>query len=114
MKYKQYPSFESISVCMDNREDQYVITNLYYLGYSMKHRFTQAAFLSDFKDLVENVICDNRKRIILGDFNINIKDKSKLETFNLKRILNKCSSLMLHHTPKTHQLGGNIDLLISY
>ena len=112
MKYKQYPSFESISVCMDNKKDQYVITNLYYPGYSMKHRFTHAAFLSDFEDLVENVICGNRKRIILGDFNIHTKDNSKPETLNLERILNKCS-LILHETPKTHQLGGVIDLVIS-
>ena len=99
-------------MCMDNREDQYGITNLYYPGYSMKHSFTHAAFLSDFEDLVENVLCGNRKRIILGDFNIHTEDNSKPETLNLERILNKCS-LILHETPKTHQLGGVIDLVIS-
>ena len=87
-------------------------SRIYIILYTLLHRFTQAAFLSDFEDSVENVICGSKKRITLGDSNILTEDNSEPETFNLEIVINKCS-LMFHHTPKTHQVSGINDLVIS-
>ena len=108
--YKQYPSFESISVTIQKFAHQIVITNLYYPGYSEKHRFTQTSFLDDFEKLVEDELCscDN---LIVGDFNVHTEDLTSTSTTKLLRILNE-QQLFLHKTRATHNQGGTIDLII--
>ena len=50
LKYKQYPSFEAVTVIFSNSYNQPAITNLYYPGYSDKHKYSHASFLNDFDD----------------------------------------------------------------
>ena len=54
IKYKQYPSFESITVIFGSYSNQPAITNVYYPGYSAKHKFLHTAFLANFEELCNN------------------------------------------------------------
>ena len=110
IKYKQYPSFESVSVIMKGFVSQTVITNLYYPGYSQKHRFTHNAFLDDLDDMLETELC-NQENIVIGDYNIHSEDNTREETVKLRNIL-ATRDLQLHGTAATHSLGGTIDLII--
>ena len=67
IKCKQYPSFESLTVTLQSVANAPVFTNLYYPGYSAKHKFTKQAFIEDFCNLWENDLenCNNK---IFGRF----------------------------------------------
>ena len=87
------------------------ITNIYYPGYSAKHKHSQISFLNDLEELYGNeLICyDN---IIVGDINIHTEKLEDAATKKLYEIL-IAFDLHLHITDPTHKQGGVIDILIS-
>ena len=50
--YKKTKSFESLSVFMNTPHGKCTFTNVYYPGYSPKHKFTKASFLNEFDKLL--------------------------------------------------------------
>ena len=37
--YKQYKPFESVGVWLETADESFVLTSLYYPGYSLKHKY---------------------------------------------------------------------------
>ena len=48
--YKQPSSFESISMQFESPNTKYTLTNIYYPGYSPKHKFTRTAFIEQLDE----------------------------------------------------------------
>ena len=111
IKYKQYLSFESISLSITSQKESFIFTNIYYPGYSPKHRYTYLYFLNELDELLESVLNCGRKNILFGDFNIHMEDSLRNETIKLNEIFAKYSLTQLMKTV-THKLGGIIDLIV--
>ena len=110
MKYNKYSSFESVSIVIGSGTNQTVVSNLYFPGYSPKHRFTHNAFLNHLEELIETDLCVE-ENIIVSDFNIHAEDMTRDETIKLQNLL-VGQNILPHNTAATHNLGGTIDLLI--
>ena len=113
IKVKQYPSFETQVVQINTNCELLTIGNVYFPGYSEKHRFTQSMFIADFEDFLQEVMCCRGHRIIVGDFNIHMNDGDRVETRGLKSVIwaDGFANLV---TTKTHELGGLIDLVLCH
>ena len=73
---------------MEGSSNQTVITNLYYPGYSQKHRFTHTAFIEELDDLLETELC-NYDNLLVGDFNKHSDDSTLDETVKLYNIMSE-------------------------
>ena len=111
MSYKQYASFESQVVCVDTTQGKLMISNIYFPGYSTKHRFTHSMFIEDFQDFINEELNLSGPCIVLGDFNIHMEDSNRPETNAMKAVLQSCE-LICMPTSKTHTLGGQIDWIL--
>ena len=110
LKYKQYPSFEAVTVIFSNSYNQPAITNLYYPGYSDKHKYSHASFLNDFDDFCSTEMI-GYENIIVGDFNIHMENEELSATKRMKEVITG-NDFYCFNTPPTHKQGGKIDLLM--
>ena len=110
MKYKQYPSFEAATAIFSNSYNQPAITNLYYPGYSDKHKYSHVSFINDFDDFCSTEII-GYENAIMGDFNIHMENHEDSVTKRMKEVI-AGNDLYCFNTPPTHGQGGKIDLLM--
>ena len=87
IKVKQYPSFETQVVRISTSFEHLTVSNVYFPGYSEKHRFTYSMFIAYFEDFLQEVMCCRGHRIIVGDFNIHIDDSDRVETRGFKSVI---------------------------
>ena len=71
-------------------------------------------FLDQFDSFIDRITKDNRRNlIVLGDFNIHVQDKKKSSIRDFHEII-KNFGLKQHVRGSTHELGGTLDLVLSY
>ena len=118
---KNFSSFEHIECTMKTNSGILRFVNVYYPGYSKKHKFTVKHFTEELSVYLDEVISKPGDCIIVGDFNIHVEkvldpslvnDNSTqpisdfldmLDSFNLKQLVNF----------QTHNKGGTLDLVIT-
>ena len=108
--YKQPSSFEALSVQLVCHNMKLVLTNIYYPGYSQKHKFTRTNFLEEIDDLFTSSLNDDSKHVILGDFNIHVERQTS-ETVLFNEIISKHHFEQIIGSP-THKFGGILDLVL--
>ena len=111
LKIEKFPSFECITVQVMSEAGKLIFSNIYYPGYSLKHRHTHSMFLSDLEDFFESLLSINGKHILFGDFNLHVEDETRPECATFKRLLLR-NELIQHVGVATHINGGTLDLLI--
>ena len=109
--YKKTKSFEFLSVFMNTPHGKCTFTNIYYPGYSPKHKFTKASFLNEFDKLLLEELNDDGLHTIVGDFNIHFQRPELDETSRLMSILGKYGYQQVVSN-KTHIHGGMLDLIM--
>ena len=67
ISYKQYASFESQIVCVDTTQGKLMNSNIYFPGYSTKHRFMHSLFIEDFQDFINVELNFSRPCVILAN-----------------------------------------------
>ena len=111
LRQDQYPSFEFLTVYLMSDVGKIIFTNLYYPGYSEKHKHTYSMFLSDLEDLFDNLLSVEGKHMIFGDFNLHVEDENRPECKSFERIIQQNNVLQLVRAP-THKNGGTLDLFL--
>ena len=109
--YKQPSSFESISMQFESPNTKYTLTNIYYPGYSPKHKFTRTAFIEELDDLLITSLNDDSEHVIFGDFNIHVENESLNETVLFNEIISKHNFEQIVAS-STHKHGGILDLVL--
>ncbi|KAJ8017673.1 hypothetical protein HOLleu_44756 [Holothuria leucospilota] len=105
-------SFEFSDWHLSYRNFRLRVIVVYRPPYSASHPVSFTTFLSEFSDLLENVVPGPHNLIILGDFNIHVDDQCDPSTLRFTDLLdsfdleNKVSSA-------THTSGHTLDLVIT-
>ena len=111
LKFDKYSSFEFLVLQVITDTGKICFTNIYYPGYSDKHKHTHNMFFSDLEDLFERLLSIEGKHIILGDFNVHMEDEDRPECRKFKCIIRNYE-LFQHVVVPTHRNGGILDLFI--
>ena len=69
-----------------NPYNQPAITNLYYPGYSDKHKYSHVSFINDFDDFCSTEII-GYENAIMGDFNIHMENHEDSVTKRMKEVI---------------------------
>ena len=88
------------------------IVIVYRIPPSASNGIKKCSFLQDFTDMLENVLPQNGRLIVLGDFNVHWDNKLSAETIELTSILNSFN-LTQHVAEPTHIAGHILDLFIT-
>ena len=67
-----YSSFEHIESTLKTNDGTLRFSNVYYPGYSAKHKFTVKHFIEEFSQYLDDVVSRPGDLIIVGDFNIHV------------------------------------------
>ena len=73
IKINRYASFEFIVLQVMSDTGRIFFSNIYYPGCSNKHKHTHSIFLFDFEDLIESLLSNKSKRVLLRDFNVHME-----------------------------------------
>ena len=106
----KYVSFDFICSKIPYKGSFLIIINLYRPPYSKKHPITVKKFIEEFQIFVSEVSQFKGFYLILGDFNINMKQKDSM-TEQFTEIL-KMNNFVQLVDMETHVQGGLIDLII--
>ena len=109
--YKQPKSFESLSMQLVCHNMKLTLTNIYYPGYSPKHRFTRTAFIEELDELLITSLNDDSEHMIFGDFNIHFENPTLNETALFNQIISKHNFEQIVGS-STHNQGGILDLVL--
>jgi len=75
LKTDSFDSFELAACSLQSDMGKLTISTLYYSGYSAKHKYIHAQFLSDISDYL-NSLC----QIVTGDFNVHYENLDEDDT----------------------------------
>ena len=105
-------SFEFAKWHLKYKGQSTMVVGVYKTPYSRNHPVTEAVFLNEFADFLENIVMFNGKLIILGDFNLHVNDR---ENSSGSRFLDLLESVGLvnHINVPTHNKGNTLDLIIT-
>ena len=107
----KYKTFEYVCCKLAYRQNFIKAVNIYRPPYSKKHPFTVKHFLDEFETFLTCLLELKGSTMILGDFNINMKDTKDSGTIRFLEML-KVNNLLQLVKSETHNKGGIIDLLI--
>ncbi|KAJ8046931.1 Adhesion G-protein coupled receptor G6 [Holothuria leucospilota] len=105
-------SFEFSDWHLSYRNFRLRVIVVYRPPYSASHPVSFTTFLSEFSDLLENVVPSPHNLIILGDFNIHVDDQCDPSTLRFTDLLDSFDLENKVSSP-THTSGHTLDLVIS-
>ena len=86
VSFKEYTSFEALTVKLDITTKSYISSTIYRAPYSIKQPVTMLPLLEEFPDHISSLFRSS-ENIILGDCNIPWNKPENLDTTSMQEIL---------------------------
>ena len=112
LSFKEYTSFEALTVKLDITTKSYLFSTIYRAPYSVKQLVTMLTFLEELPDHISSLFRSSKNIIILGYFSIPWNKPENVDTTSMQEILDM-HDLHQHIYTQTHKLGNTLDWLIS-
>ena len=109
---EEFDSFEHMVVKLKCESTSYTIVIVYRPPCSKRNQLTYESFCCEFPSLLENVMIDKSRLLILGDFNIPMDNPEHPKTAKFNDILDTFG-LRQHVKSATHNSGHILDLILT-
>ena len=110
-KNTTYDSFEHVSWSTRIRNKDYTLIGIYHPPPGTQWGITNSNFITEFTEFLTDVTSKHNNILTLGDFNIDIDDLEKADSFLLHGTINAFNLKQQVNIP-THNLGHILDLII--
>jgi exonuclease III len=107
-----FQSFEHAEWKSNSKNFVLLIIGIYRPPYSERHRVTQAMFMNEFTDLLEQLSQRSEPMVLIGDFNLHVDNKSDCYTNKFMQCLHTFGFVQRVKYP-THIKGHIQDLIIT-
>ena len=109
---KEVESYEFTDWLITNKNDNYRMLVVYRPPYSPEHPISSGTFFQQFSDHLESLLVDDRKIIIVGDFNFHMDNETDRDAVCFRDLLFRWD-LQQHVKFPTHISGHTLDLVIT-
>ena len=113
VKACNYPSFEMCIWDVTCKNLHFLVVGVYRPPYSPKHRVTVSKFVSEFSEVLSDLLglYHNSRLIFAGDFNIHVNNNQQPDSIAFNDLLASYDCKQYIETP-THTSGNTLDLCI--
>ena len=112
-KCKRFKTFESCECTFKSSSGDILrIVSIYRSGTSTSQSANIPQFLTDFEQLLVDLVDKPGKPLIMGDFNIHIEDENDSVAQRFNSLLKSCGWVQ-QISAATHRDGGILDLVIT-
>ena len=112
-KVVKYKTFQVMEAILTDCSEEVRFINVYRPPYTKKARFTEAQFLDEFDDYLDQALSKHGLPLITGDFNIHVERPKDHYPSRFLNLLSTHDLVQCVPCVPTHQDGGTLDLVIT-
>ena len=111
-KVNKYKSFQVMETVLYGCSEEIRFVNIYRPPYTKKARFTEAQFLEEFQEYLDDVVGKPGMLLMGGDFNFHVERPNDLYPRKFIDLLSQHDLIQCVPLVPTHEDGGTLDLII--